>query len=360
MTRTWRSSSTGALASRDGLAAGAATDADAVLAAYAQHGESVAALLTGSFALALWDASSRCLLLVRDRTGRAPLFYAHSGDLLVASTSLDRVLETPGVSRAVNVRMLGSWLGGSASTLEETPFTAVRRLPGGHELVLVGGGTSVVRRYWAPGGVGGATIAEALAEVTGRLIGRYGPAAIHLSGGLDSAAVAVAAAAASRLLGASLPLALSVVAEGATEEPTQRAAASDLGLPQHWLRLSPQEVDLRATLDLVARLPFLALGLSAAQFTALDAEAVRAGRLLLIDGEGGDEWLGAPPWLGVELLTSGDLVGLWWLISARSAYGQRPRRQALRELVGVVRRTARGESKRSAVGSRVSTTPQLR
>lgn len=339
----------GALANRDSLAAGAATDADAVLAAYAQHGESVAALLTGSFALALWDASSRCLLLVRDRTGRTPLFYAHSGDLLVASTSLDRVLETPGVSGAVNVGMLGSWLGGSAPTLEETPFSAVRRLPGGHELALVGGGTPVVRRYWAPTGVGGATIAEALAEVTARLLGRYGPAAIHLSGGLDSAAVAVAAAAASRSLGAPLPLALSVVARGDTEEPTQRAVAADLGLPQRWLRLEPDEVDLRASLDLVARLPFLALGLVAGQFTALDAEAVSDGRRLLLDGEGGDEWLGAAPSLGVELLTSGDLVGLWWLISARSAYRQRPRRQALRELAGVVRRASRGQSKRSAV-----------
>ncbi len=64
------------------------------------------------------------------------------------------------------------------------------------------------------------------------------------------------------------------------------------------------------------------------------------GHKLLLDGEGGDEWLGAPPSLGVELLTSGDLIGLWWLVSARSSYRRRPRRRTMRELVGAVRRTS--------------------
>ena len=210
-----------------------------------------------------------------------------------------------------------------------------------------------MRRYWAPSGAGGSTIADALAEVTTRLVGRYGPAAVHLSGGLDSAAVATAAATASRSLGAPSPLAISVVSEGCTEEPTQRAVAADLGLAQRWLRLGPEEVDLSATLDLIARLPFLALGLTAGQLTAFDARAVRDGHGLLLDGEGGDEWLGASPSLGLSLLRSADLVGMWWLVSARSAYRQRPRRQALRELVVVARRSSHDERQRTRIARAV-------
>ena len=51
------------------------TDAEVVLHAYAEWGESFAERLDGMFGLAVWDPARRSLLLVRDRAGIKPVYY---------------------------------------------------------------------------------------------------------------------------------------------------------------------------------------------------------------------------------------------------------------------------------------------
>ncbi|MGW7691434.1 asparagine synthase (glutamine-hydrolyzing) [Streptomyces asiaticus] len=62
------------------------SDTEVVLRAYAEWGESVADHLDGMFAFAVWDERERRLLLVRDRLGVKPLFWAAvDGGLAFAS-----------------------------------------------------------------------------------------------------------------------------------------------------------------------------------------------------------------------------------------------------------------------------------
>src|SRR6266496_4391215 len=63
-------------------------DTEVLVHLYEQHGLEFAARLRGMFALALWDARRRRLVLVRDRFGIKPLVYRHVGDELVFASEL--------------------------------------------------------------------------------------------------------------------------------------------------------------------------------------------------------------------------------------------------------------------------------
>src|SRR5580704_15257624 len=52
------------------------SDTEVVLRAYLEWGEAFAERVHGVFAIALWDARRRALVLARDRLGKKPLYYA--------------------------------------------------------------------------------------------------------------------------------------------------------------------------------------------------------------------------------------------------------------------------------------------
>ncbi|MEP7004356.1 MAG: asparagine synthase-related protein [Sphingomonas bacterium] len=157
--------------------------------------------LIGDFAIALWDEDSRRLLLARDFMGQRPLHY-HRGDGFFAFASMPSGLHAlPEIPRRPDLSSVIRFL-------ERAPpsgsfFEAVERVEPGH-ILTVTPERIVSRRYWNPSRTGPAFRTSAEAQeafrerldqaVAARLRGAGDRVGAHLSGGLDSAAVATSAA----------------------------------------------------------------------------------------------------------------------------------------------------------------------
>jgi asparagine synthase (glutamine-hydrolysing) len=318
--------------------------AELLAAAYARLGFDLLPRLSGTFAVVIWDRVRELLLAARDPLGLYPLFFAHSPSSLFLGTSIDLLVRQPGVNGRPNVAALADHLCHRWPDLAETYFEFVKRIPPGHVLSTSGERLEVAR-YWdpAPGEIDwfGEGEVERFEELFEQSVDRClarGPAAVYLSGGLDSVSVAAVAADSSRRNDRPPPLALSLVFEhpSANEEETQRNVATTLGLPQKLLPMSEAVGSgglLWSALELSAASSAPMLSLWNPAYHALGLEGRREGRKAILTGAGGDEWLGVNVVYAADLLRRGDAAGLYRLWrSAQRSYDVTAR-QAARVLV---------------------------
>ncbi len=127
---------------------GDATDAELILRAYCVWGEDCVAHLLGDFVFAVWDGPQRRLFCARDHLGVKPLFYAHIGQTIVISNTLDCIRLHPAVSRDLNDSAIADFLlFGANQQSDTTAFRDIRRLPSAHSITW-SKDTMRCRRYW--------------------------------------------------------------------------------------------------------------------------------------------------------------------------------------------------------------------
>ena len=115
---------------------------------YEEHGPALAEQLRGMFAIAAWDADARTGVLIRDRLGKKPLYYAHVGDVLVFGSELKCVIASGLVTGELDPEAIAAYLMLGYVPCPMTPLRQVRKLNPGERLV-VQGGTVRVERYWS-------------------------------------------------------------------------------------------------------------------------------------------------------------------------------------------------------------------
>jgi asparagine synthase (glutamine-hydrolysing) len=175
------------------------------LSALAKWGKDLPDRMDGDFALAAWNPRQSLLLCARDIMGARPLCYAHRPGRLFAFASLPRGLHASGVvPRRLDVVALGRLQVEIYPRDHLTGFEEILWLPAGHSLVVTPDGARL-HRAWRPDpaqvGSWRGSAAEA-SEILRHLVEESiacrlppsGPVAAHLSGGLDSSAIAVVAA----------------------------------------------------------------------------------------------------------------------------------------------------------------------
>ncbi len=174
------------------------SDADAVAAL---NLEEAASDVLGDFAVAQWDAAANRLLLARDALGIRPLSYYHRpGSHLVFASLPSGVFASGRVHRSLDLHSLARELVNLPDT-GGTLFTGLKNVPPGHTVAFTAAGEQR-RCYWRPQPQPAmrGTREEAAVELRGLIgdavkacLGDAGPVAAHLSGGLDSSAIAVMA-----------------------------------------------------------------------------------------------------------------------------------------------------------------------
>jgi asparagine synthase (glutamine-hydrolysing) len=128
------------------------TDTEVVLHLYEEFGERVVERLRGMFALAIWDARRRRLLLARDRFGQKPLYYAWDGGRFLFASEIKAILSSLSRPPDLNIGALDDFLTLRFVPSPDTMFEGVHKLAPGHRLTLDvsrdGSPRVDARRYW--------------------------------------------------------------------------------------------------------------------------------------------------------------------------------------------------------------------
>ncbi|HWQ23593.1 MAG TPA: asparagine synthase (glutamine-hydrolyzing) [Gaiellaceae bacterium] len=280
---------------------GTQSDTEVLVHLYEEHGLGFAERLRGMFAIAIWDARARQLVLARDRFGIKPLYYrAHEGSLSFAS-ELKALLRTPGFSRDVDLDALDAFLAFGFVPAPLTIFREARKLQPGTLLTWQEGEGASVRlvRYAGRGPAHAAEVrtesADALAaelrerlrdSVRAHLVADV-PVGVLLSGGIDSATlVALAAEAASEPV---RTFTVGFEERHFDERAAARLVAERYGTDHHEIVMRPDAVSLLPAMADIFDEPFAdASAIPAFLVSRLAREEVK----VALSGEGGDELFG--------------------------------------------------------------------
>jgi asparagine synthase (glutamine-hydrolysing) len=275
------------------------TDTEVLVHLYEEHGETFVERLNGQFAIALWDARARRLLLARDRAGILPLFHAvEDGRLVFASevkSLLKGLIRRPEPNRAALDQVFTFWSAVGTATM----FEGVEQLEPGCLLVVEDGRVSW-RRYWdwtfrEPGDYLGGSVDELADELRGLLADATRirlradvPVGAYLSGGLDSTALV-----ALMCEGGVKPSTFSLAFEDPNldESEYQRAAATHFGVSHCTIRVDAGHIrDGFVQAVWRAETPFLRC--APIPLMALSGLAHRSDCKVVMTGEGADEVFG--------------------------------------------------------------------
>jgi len=268
-------------------------DTEAIVHLYEEHGLGFAERLRGMFAVAIWDARRRRLVLARDRYGIKPLYYRHVGEELRFSSEL-RALPRG----EIDLDALESFLAFNSIPAPYSIFRDVRKLPAGQALVWEDGEVTL-ERYARPGPALEGELrdgdeAELLEELRARLRDSVRahllsdvPVGVLLSGGVDSAALA--ALAAQETPEAVHTFTIGFEERSFDERADARLVAARYGTEHHELLVRPEpELLLRALAEAFDE-PFAD---SSALPTYLVSQLAAKHVKVALSGEGGDELFG--------------------------------------------------------------------
>jgi asparagine synthase (glutamine-hydrolysing) len=284
------------------------SDSEVLAHGYEQWGDGVLDRIEGMFAIAIWDANNRRLLLARDRMGEKPLYYAPTpGGGLAFASELRSLRHAPGVSGDVDPAALARYLVYEYVPSPQSMLRGVSKLEPGHKLVVRPGRPPEVSRYWdldfpdedlRVNDVESATdvlLAELRRSVRERLVSDV-PLGVFLSGGLDSSTVAALAA---EVRGGDLDT-FSVGFEDPSYDETDEArrVAQHIGSRHHEDRLSPRV--LLELLPAIGKLLDEPIGDGSIVPTHLLARFARKSVTVALGGDGGDELFAGYPTFQAE------------------------------------------------------------
>jgi asparagine synthase (glutamine-hydrolysing) len=278
------------------------SDTEVIVHGFEEHGLAMLDVLEGMFALAIWDAPTRTLVLARDRVGIKPLYYAVLPDQLVFASELTAIVEHPGIGRSLDLTSLSQYLAHEYVPAPQSILHGVRKLPAGHWLSYTDGRTKI-EPYWDAHPSEYRTIGpdEAVAELRTTLddvirqhLVSDVPLGVFLSGGVDSSTIA--AFAARHVPGKLRTFSIGFEDRSFDESAHAQRVGRALDTDHHHEIVGP-----RACLGLLERMPDLLdepLGDASFLPTYVLSRFTRTSVTVALSGDGGDElFAGYPTYL---------------------------------------------------------------
>jgi asparagine synthase (glutamine-hydrolysing) len=177
--------------------AAAASDPAQVLRAYARHGESFARAMNGAFAVAVWDARRRRLLIANDRFGLYPVFFSRRPGTVVCAPEMKAILADATLARRLDLTALAQYMRFQHLLGERTFFEGIELLPPASVLCVdADSGDCAVTTYWTPADIPDRPdlrfepAVEECGALLRRAVRRHSSGdlrpGVYLSGGMDS------------------------------------------------------------------------------------------------------------------------------------------------------------------------------
>jgi asparagine synthase (glutamine-hydrolysing) len=251
------------------------------------------------FALAIWDVAHQKLILMRDRLGKKPLYYAMTDDWLVFGSEIKAILEHPAIPRRLNEAQIARYLAYGYVPSPDTLFEGIHSLPPGHMLTIdlsLPGKEVKLKSYWKmpypatehdpreEDDIASDLLAHLRWAVRMRLVSDV-PLGAFLSGGIDSAAIVALMAQESRKTIKTFSIGFAHE-KSFDETRFARQIAARFVTEHHEFVVEPQVVDLVDDLVWHHDQPF---GDSSAIPTYLVSKLARQHVTVALTGDGGDE-----------------------------------------------------------------------
>jgi asparagine synthase (glutamine-hydrolysing) len=271
------------------------TDTEVIVHLYEEVGEDLAQHLNGMFAIAIWDRVRQRLVLIRDRLGVKPLYYARTPDGLRFGSEIKCVLADGKVETSLSMEAVYHYAVFGYIPHPLSIYQAIRVLPPGCRLVYDADGL-VIDRYWdVPCGppVEGdyqeacQRLRELLSDAVQRRMISDVPLGAFLSGGLDSSIVVALMAKSS-----SQPVNtfhIDFTEPEFSERQFARSVARRYGTDHHELVVRPNAIEI---LDRVVDAFDEPFGDSSALPTWYVSQLTRQYVTVALAGDGGDEAFG--------------------------------------------------------------------
>jgi asparagine synthase (glutamine-hydrolysing) len=123
------------------------SDTEVIVHLYEENDLKFVNFLNGQFAIIIWDKNKRRLIMVRDRTGIRPLYYAEIKGRLFFASEVKSLFAHPAVPRKIDLNALGQIFTFWSSLPPQSLFQEIKILPPGHLMVIEKGKTSI-NKYW--------------------------------------------------------------------------------------------------------------------------------------------------------------------------------------------------------------------
>lgn len=276
------------------------SDTEVIVHLYEEHGDRFVEHLNGQFAIAVWDARRRRLVLARDRCGVRPLFFTRTGGRLWFASEIKALFAGAPVAPQLDPFSLAQSFTYWGPVAPGSVFAGVESLPPGHVLAREADGRETLTRYWdwdfpdrhapAPRWTSieqaAGELRELLTDAVRLRLHADVPLGAYLSGGLDSSAVTalMRAAGSTRLRTYSLAFDDAEFDESAEQQTMVR----HLGCEHATLRCTRAQIG-QAFPAFIRHAEMPVLRTAGVPLMLLAQQVQADGRKVVLTGEGADE-----------------------------------------------------------------------